>query len=146
MNSRRGLLLSLLLMSGCGFSFRTPLTVLVPEGYTGWVRVEYNVASASPFSKEEGRRVLRIPPSGFARTSSSFEPGIEGDIYAYVSPDGKQTPLKTGEMIHIPRMFTVNVFAEKPRMFGAFFVGSDAEFAKATKDPSSLPVPDLPGR
>src|SRR5262249_22302655 len=116
-------------------------TVLIPEGYIGWVRVEYGVPSAPPFETVNGRHVLRIPQSGFARTSSSFEPGIQSDVYDYVTPNGKEQPIPAGVEIRASRMFTVNPPAETQRTFGAFYVGTEASFRAATKDPSSLPVP-----
>jgi len=75
------------------------------------------------------------------QTSSSFEPGLQGDVYEYVNAAGMPEPFPAGVSVHLPRMFTVNPPAEKQRIFGAFFVGTDADFAKATKDPSSLPLP-----
>jgi hypothetical protein len=103
------------------------------------VRVEYGVASAPPYATEGGHHVLKIPASGFVQTSSSFEPGYAADTYYYVAPDGRRT--KLDQTVRSPRMFTVDKFAEKPRTFGAFFVGTDADFKKAPKDVSALPVP-----
>lgn len=138
MNSLR-LVVVCLGLAGCGFTFRTPLDVLIPVGFTGWVRVEYGVASAPAYGTEGGHHVLKIPASGFVRTSSSFEPGYAADSYYYVSPDGSRT--KLDQLVRDPRMFTVDRFIEKPRTFGAFFVGSDAAFERAQKDVSALPVP-----
>lgn len=139
MKSLSPLVLFLLLLTGCGLTFRTPLDVLIPEGYTGWVRVEYGVASAPPYATEGGRHVLKIPSSGFVQTSSSFEPGYAADTYYYVASDGRRT--KVDPLARSPRMFTVDRFAEKPRTFGAFFIGSEADFKAAQKDVSALPVP-----
>ena len=133
----------------CGITFRKPLIVLIPDGYTGWVRVENGVASEPPFLLQDGRNILKIPAEGLIRTSSTFEPGYEGDLYFYVSPDGRRTPLKqesgagdTDVAIQGSRMFTVAKSAgEEVHIFGAFFVGSRADFGKATKDVSGLPAP-----
>lgn len=52
-------------------------TYLIPEGYVGWYRIDYNVPTASPVPTEikynNEWRVFSIPPSGWLKTSSPHE-------------------------------------------------------------------------
>lgn len=48
-----------------------PYRFLIPEGYVGWVRVDFDVASAPPLPIEEGYRIFKFTESGRLQTSSS---------------------------------------------------------------------------
>src|SRR6266550_392674 len=37
-----------------------PYRFLIPEGYVGWVRVDFDVATAPPLPLEEGYRILKF--------------------------------------------------------------------------------------
>lgn len=127
---------------------RTPVEVLIPEGYTGWVRVEYGSADAPALSVEYGRYVIRVPHAGILRTSTPFETGFADDRYYYVTANGQRTELKEAAQpdddtgtIRGRKMFAKGVPGQRERTFGAFFVGPLSAYRSAPKEPGSLPLP-----
>src|SRR5436305_15270354 len=66
---------------------RHPHRYLIPEGYVGWVKIEYEVSDAPPLPLDKGFYVCNIPPSGVLKTSSSVEEGWAKDEYLYVAGD-----------------------------------------------------------
>jgi uncharacterized protein DUF6843 len=61
---------------------------LVPDGYVGWLLLEYNAEGADPVPTEAGVKVFKFPSIGKLNTSS---PGPERGAdyeYFYYSPDG----------------------------------------------------------
>src|SRR5689334_9818551 len=91
------LTLLLLFLSGCSDgNHRHNTKIYVPEGYVGWIRVEYGVAGAAPLPTEWrlpppmlwSREV--IPGSGLLQTSTKLDRTVGGEFYFY---DGdKVTP------------------------------------------------------
>lgn len=69
-------------------STRPASRFLVPEGYTGWIRVEFEVQGAPPLPMEGGEYVLKIPSDGVLRTSSAERYGWARDHYYYYSAQG----------------------------------------------------------
>lgn len=67
---------------------RRPNRYLIPDGFVGWVRIDYEVEWASGLPVEDGFRVYRIPPSGLLETSSAVESGWASDEYYYVDSSG----------------------------------------------------------
>ena len=61
---------------------------LIPEGYTGWVRVEFEIPGAPPLPEDGGQTVVRIPSSGSLKTSSPEQYGWAKDSYAFYSNAG----------------------------------------------------------
>jgi len=61
---------------------------LIPEGYTGWIRAEFEVQGAPPLPMEDGEYVLKIPANGVLRTSSREQYGWAKDHYYYESAGG----------------------------------------------------------
>jgi hypothetical protein len=77
----------------------TPSIYLIPEGFTGWVTIEYEVADAPPLPFEDGHRLFIIPRSGRLETSSPQELGrIVRERYYYVHADGRRTPIRRPEL------------------------------------------------
>jgi len=66
---------------------RHPTRFLVPEGYVGWVEVEYG-GNAAPLPMVNGKYTCRIPESGLVVTSSPLEEGWAKDEYYYYSNNG----------------------------------------------------------
>jgi hypothetical protein len=69
-------------------STRPASRFLVPEGYTGWIRVEFEVQGAPSLPMEGGEYVLKIPSDGVLRTSSAEQYGWARDHYYYYSAQG----------------------------------------------------------
>src|SRR5580704_8438072 len=70
---------------------------LIPEGYTGWIRVEFEVQGSPPLPMEGGGYILRIPDDGVLRTSSTEQFGWAKDHYYYYSAQGKRSLPDSGE-------------------------------------------------
>jgi hypothetical protein len=79
---------------------RHPCRYLIPEGYVGWVRVDYQIKGAPELPIEDGYRVYKFPNSGRLQTSSAFEVGTYADLisglkdeyYYYSSDTRRQLP------------------------------------------------------
>jgi hypothetical protein len=61
---------------------------LIPEGYTGWIRIEFEVQGAPSLPMEGAQYVLKIPSDGVLRTSSAEQYGWAEDQYYYYSAQG----------------------------------------------------------
>lgn len=60
---------------------------LIPEGYTGWVRVEFEIPGAPPLLTQSGHTLIKIPPAGTLKTSTPEQSGSVNDEYASYSND-----------------------------------------------------------
>lgn len=107
---------------------------LVPDGYVGWVRVDFNVRDASPLPVEDSFHILKIPKTGRLRTSTEDEYGIVGDEYYYYCRDNrrrleidatKPTCMIDGNF-QGPGVFTY----ETPYKYRYFFAGPKQEYKK----------------
>jgi hypothetical protein len=58
---------------------------LIPEGYTGWVRVEFEIPGAPALPTESGQTVIKVPASGVLKTSSAEQAGLANNDYASYS-------------------------------------------------------------
>ena len=72
---------------------RRPSRFLIPEGYAGWVRIDFRVANAPPLPIEDGHYLFKIPNSGRLETSSDLEGGTATDQFFLYSGD-KRTELE----------------------------------------------------
>ena len=102
---------------------------LIPEGYTGWIRIEFEVRGAPPLPMEGGQYVLKIPPDGVLRTSSAEQYGWAEHHYYYYSaqsvralPDSGPTGLIWG------KINGEESAASGKRKYEEFFVGTTQQF------------------
>lgn len=65
-----------------------PYRFLIPEGYVGWVRVDFDVATAPPLPIEEGYRIFKFTESGRLQTSSSDTVDSRRNQFFYYSERG----------------------------------------------------------
>jgi hypothetical protein len=72
-----------------------PYRFLIPEGYVGWVRVDFDVASAPALPIEDGYYVFKFPTSGRLQTSSSDIVDSRRNQFLYYSEKGNYL-LRTG--------------------------------------------------
>lgn len=129
---------------------RRPSQYLIPEGYVGWARVEYQVPNAPALPVEGGRSVLRFPPDGLLRTSSAEEFGWAKDEFSYFGSGGlrplSQTAWGGGGMIW-GRVNGEATTASGKRQYEEFFVGTEAQFKQAVNLKQDARPPDAaPGR
>jgi hypothetical protein len=69
---------------------RRPYRYLIPEGYVGWVRVDFNVKDAPELPIEDGYYLLKIPPTGYLQTSSDDDdPKLHIAEYYYVCGEAR---------------------------------------------------------
>ncbi|CAM3845938.1 hypothetical protein DEFR109230_14565 [Deinococcus frigens] len=86
--------LAALLVTGCTAGLqRTPDLFLIPQGYAGWILVEYGVEGVPSLELRNGYRVLPIPVGGILKTSSEQQQGWARDVYKFVDARGKLTDL-----------------------------------------------------
>ena len=69
-------------------STRLSSRFLIPEGYIGRVRIEFEVSAAPALPVEVGQYVLKIPSNGVLKTSSPEQYGWANDSYYYYSAAG----------------------------------------------------------
>jgi hypothetical protein len=77
-----------------------PAIYEIPEGFTGWVTIEYAVSSAPALPDDRGTRMIRVPASGRLRTSSPQELGIVDNQFYFSDGTGKRTPIDDPEARH----------------------------------------------
>ena len=128
-------------------STRRSLEFLVPEGYSGWVRVEFEIPDEAPLPVESAHTVVRIPPSALLRTSSQEPYGWAQDTYRFYSSTGL-SPLPDsgpGRLIWGKINGEASGSAGK-RKYEEFFVGTEQQFKSQMKeDMPRDPTPNAGG-
>ncbi len=110
-------------------STRPASRFLIPEGYTGWVRIEFEVQDAPPLAKEDGEYIVKIPPGGVLRTSSAEEYGWARDHYYYYSAQGMHPLGDSGPGALIWGKINGEGFgASGKRKYEELFVGTAQQF------------------
>lgn len=140
---RRGFILASLLVAGCFEKKRTPVRYEIPEGYVGWVRIDFEQPDAAPLPLRDGFRVARIPPAGRLSTSSPLEEGWAKDQYIYYSSKGERELTSTGwgEGGMIWAGHTGTGTGERGRYHESFFVGSEADLRVVENHPTPIGPP-----
>jgi hypothetical protein len=130
-------ILSLTLLIGLGFwlslesrhNSTRSARFLIPSGYTGWIRIEFEVSGAPPLPMEGGEYVLRIPANGMLRTSSPEQYGWARDHFYYDSADGRRPIPDSGQVSLIwGRINGEAAGASGKRKYEEFFVGTAQQF------------------
>lgn len=125
----------LLVALGAWFSMNarnsTPRSMrfLIPEGYSGWVRIEFEIPDAPALPEEAGQPLLRIPPSGTLRTSSPEQYGWINHSYAFYSSAGVHPIPDSGPGKLIWGKINGEASgASGKRKYEEFFVGTQQQF------------------
>jgi hypothetical protein len=124
----------LLMANNASTSARPSSRFLIPQDFTGWVRVEFEVNGAPPLPLENGAYVLRISAAGTLRTSSPEQYGWANDRYCYYSAQGLHSLADSG-----PSQFIwgkLNAEASGPagqRKYEEFFVGTGQQFREQSE-------------
>jgi hypothetical protein len=128
---------TLALLTGCGLwmgvsarhSIRLSSRFLIPEGYTGWVRIEFEVQGAPALPMEGGEFILRISPDGVLRTSSAERYGWAKDHYYYYSAQGVRPLPDSGPAALVwGKINGEGAGAAGKRKYEEFFVGTAQQF------------------
>jgi hypothetical protein len=105
------------------------LRFLIPDGYSGWVRVEFEIPGAPPLPVDAGQTVVKIPSTGSLQTSSPEQYGWANDTYAFYSNAGHRSIADSGA----DRLIWGKINGEASgssgkRKYEEFFVGSQLQF------------------
>ncbi len=102
---------------------------LIPERYTGWIRIEFEVQGAPPLPMESGQYVIRIPSSGTLQTSSPEQYGWADDRYDYYSAQGTRPLPDSGPAGLIwGKLNGEKAGPSGARKYEEFFVGTQQQF------------------
>jgi hypothetical protein len=123
------------------FHRRAPERYIIPAGYTGWVRIDYDQKSSPSLPLEDGRRLIKFDASGNASTSSSPLTGHGKDEFFYDSATAR-TPLSTagvckGGMVWEPET-TIDPTTSTASL--RFFVGTEDAYRHEV-DPTGKKFP-----
>lgn len=132
-----------LLTTSC--NTRRPDIFLIPAGFKGWAKIQFQVASATPLPAEKGHWLLWLDGEGHLRTSSMLEGGLANDEYFYVA-NGHRTPLRKTHSCQGGSIWGVATGSD-PISSRAdtewFFVGSEREYRQAIDPGGRIYVPCL---
>ncbi|MGA9393184.1 MAG: hypothetical protein WBV69_22335 [Candidatus Sulfotelmatobacter sp.] len=107
---------------------------LIPGGYTGWIRVEFEVQGAPPLPMEAGGYILRVPDSGALQTSSAEQYGWAKDRYYYYSAEGMYPiPNSGGDSLIWGRINGEAAGVAGRQKYEEFFVGTAQQFKNQAK-------------
>ncbi|MBZ5605795.1 MAG: hypothetical protein LAO79_26140 [Acidobacteriia bacterium] len=77
------LLIVTLMTTSC--RLRTPDLWVIPDGYEGWVKIDYIVRNAPPLPLQNGHRIIQVSLSGYVQTSSELQEGWASDQFQYAN-------------------------------------------------------------
>ncbi len=111
------------------------LRFFIPEGYSGWVRVEFEVPGAPVLQSGAGQTALEIPSSGILQTSSPEQYGWARDYYYFRSSSGIRTIPDSGPA----RLVWGKINGEASgssgkRKYEEFFVGTEQQYKDQAKE------------
>jgi hypothetical protein len=108
---------------------------VIPNGYVGWLRLDYSVKGTPELPTEHGRLLVRIPPSGRMQTSSLTIASLDRNEYYYEDSDGRHRlifswPRLAGYAIqHVYRETHADPRARRlTAQFECVFVGTPSDF------------------
>lgn len=64
---------------------RTPDLWVIPDGYEGWVKIDYIVKNAPPLPLQNGHRLVQVSSNGYTQTSSELLYGWASDKFQYAN-------------------------------------------------------------
>ena len=115
-------------------STRPSSRFLIPEGYTGWVRIGFEVNGASPLPMDHNEYVVTIPADGKLQTSSPEQYGWAKDHYYYYSAPELRPLQDSGPA----QLIWGKINGEESdvsgkRKYQEFFVGTEQQFKNQVK-------------
>jgi hypothetical protein len=75
---------------------RPPSRFLIPSGYVGWVKIEYQVFNAPPLPHEGKYSLVVLDKNAFLQTSSDLPEGWAHDQFFYYLGAGRQALSNAG--------------------------------------------------
>ena len=122
-----------------------PYRFLIPEGYVGWIRVDFDVSGAPPVPIEGGFYIFKFSESGRLQTSSGDVVDSRRNEFFYYSTEGKYRLHDTGPIEQ--RLVQQEMsgpgpghIAPVPNRYRYFFIGpADVFHRYQTSDTRLLP-------
>ena len=115
----------------------------IPEGYVGWLRVEYDVECFPPIPVEDGVKIFRFSDANVVETSSPMPEDAAERQYFYYAADGSERDLAANY-----RSGNGMIWQERPGSRGGkmsmfiFFVGTQEQ--SKTRPLPGFPPPACP--
>jgi hypothetical protein len=107
---------------------RPPSRFLIPSGYTGWITIQYRVASAPPLPREGKFLLVRLTANGSLRTLSNLPEGWADDQFFYYSGNTRQA-LSNAGWCKGGRIWGEEIGRKDGTgLFQKFFVGNESQF------------------
>ena len=111
---------------------------LIPQGYTGWVRIEFEVPGAPPLPIDHGEYTITIPADGVLRTSSPEQYGWARDRYYYDSGQNLSSIPDSGDSAMIwGKLNGEAAGVSGKQKYEEFFVGTAQQFKDQGKQQQS---------
>ncbi len=125
-------LLSAMGALACQNEVRPALIFEIPEGYKGWVSVQFYRGDCPPLADEGGKMLARVAENGRLCTGTPMTFGNPGDDFYFVDASGKRTDAKA--QIH-QQHTAIEGASPGKQVYERFFVGTAEEFEKAPPEP-----------
>jgi hypothetical protein len=117
------------LVSSVRNSTRSSSKFLIPDGYTGWIRIEFELKDAPPLPMDHNEYVVKIPADGKLQTSSPEQYGWARDKYYYYSTQGMRPLDDSGPAQSIwGKINGEESGASGQRKYEELFVGTEQQF------------------
>ncbi len=132
-------------------SIRRSSRFFIPEGYVGWVRVEFQVNGTPVVPVEEGEYRFKVPPSGLLRTSSPEEFGWAKDHFFYYSEKATRMLPETGPGgggLVWGKINGEESGSQGKKKYEEFFIGTEQQFGEQTtgNQTGASSVPQTPAK
>lgn len=104
----------------------------IPEKYSGWICVSYEVDNMPPLNEEDGFLIYKIPQNGVLKTSSKPRLSPSYDEYYYCTKEGT----RKAEELEMGGGYTVQTDGQKEFISYFWISSSDAnkDYEKYVKD------------
>jgi hypothetical protein len=111
------------------FHRRPPERFLIPNGYSGWVRVDFRQKGAPPLPMEDGRLLLKLNAQGMLQTSSDPQLGHGRDDFFYYVGD-RRMPLSNAGVCKGGMVWQIETMVDDRTStpFERFFVGTEGQY------------------
>jgi hypothetical protein len=106
---------------GVACETRTPEVIEVPDGYVGWIVVEYGRTDCPSLPVQNGKVVVRLNERGRICVSDASPNGVAVDTWLYVKPNGTTSEIDQRTTVH-----GGTYFGQTKRRI--IFVGSDEQW------------------
>lgn len=124
---------------------RRPARFLIPDGFKGWVKIDFQVPTAKPLRVEDNHWLFNLKKDGRLWTSNLLEGGFAADDFFYVSDD-RRTPLRKTESCEGGSIWGVAIGSDlgpNHAYMEWFFVGSEAEYRQQIDPGGRIYIPCL---